>query len=330
MTRIGMIGAGAMGSVFGLAFARAGFDVALFDANAAHIDAIRTHGLRVERPDGSHEIRRLAAFVDPAGMGKIDIAVILVDSANTRAAAGIAAGCLAHEGFALTLQNGIGNVEILRATLGEGRVVAGSSYVSAAYLAPGRVLHSNVGETTMGEPGGVAGERAAALARALTGAGLPTRAVDGVMGHVWLKFALNCAINPICAATGLRPGEAAREPHARRLLDAAIDEILAVAQAAKIRLPCADPRREIVEHALTRYNRPSMLQHVEAGRTPEIAALNGALVEAGAKLGVATPVNRTLADVVMAAAARTRRRLTDPQIDEAALEAAARDERARG
>jgi 2-dehydropantoate 2-reductase len=324
MIRIGMIGAGAMGGVFAAAFARAGKDVTLFDSNTAHVAAIATRGLRIDRADGSHAIHRLPAHSDAAALGALDVGIVLVDSANTRAAAEILAGCLKPDGFALTLQNGIGNVETLREVLGEARVVAGSTYVSAAFVEPGRILHSNTGETVMGECGGQAGARAPALAEALTRAGLPTRALDGVMGHIWMKFALNCAINPICAATGLRPGEIAREPHARRLLDAAIDEILAVAAAAKIALPCADPRREIVEHALVRYNRPSMLQHVEAGRVPEIPALNGALVAAGARLGVSTPTHSALADIVMALAARVRARKQTPDLDETALEAAAR------
>jgi 2-dehydropantoate 2-reductase len=322
--RIGIVGAGAMGGVFGAALARAEHETILFDVNRAHLAAIAERGLTIDGPDGARDVHRLAVAVEPAALGALDVAVVLVDSANTRAAAEIAAGALKPSGSALTLQNGIGNVEALIETLGAARVLAGSTYVSAAYLGPGHIRHSNVGETLLGQPDGAAGARAAALAADLARVGLPARAVPNVMGHVWMKFALNCAINPICAATGLRPGEVMRIASARRALETALDEILAVARADGIDLPSAAPRDEILEHARTRYNRPSMLQHVEAGRTPEIPALNGALVAAGERLGVPTPANRMLADLVPALAERVRRRLENPDIDEAALEAQAR------
>jgi len=326
MSRVGIVGAGAMGGVFGAALARAGHDAILFDVNRVHLAAIAESGLTIDGPDGERRVHRLPVAVEPAALGALDIAVVLVDSANTRAAAEIAAGALQPDGFALTLQNGIGNVETLVDTLGTARVLAGSTYVSAAYLGPGRIRHSNLGETVLGETGGGAGARATTLAEDLSRAGLPARAVAKVMGHVWMKFALNCAINPICAATGLRPGEVMRVPAARRALEAVLDEILAVAAAGGIELPCADPRAEILEHARARYNRPSMLQHVEAGRTPEIPALNGALVAAAAQLGVPAPANRLLADLVLALAERVRRRDAQPELDEAALEAESRRE----
>lgn len=328
MSRVGIVGAGAMGGVFGAALARANHEAILFDVNRAHLAAIAESGLTIEGPDGERRSHRLPVAIEPAALGALDIAVVLVDSANTRAAAEIAARALKPDGFALTLQNGIGNVETLVETLGATRVLAGSTYVSAAYLGPGRIRHSNIGETVLGEPDGGAGARAASLAADLSRTGLPARAVAGVMGHVWMKFALNCAINPICAATGLRPGEIMRVPEARRALETVLDEILAVAKAGGIELPSADPRAEILEHARARYNRPSMLQHVEAGRTPEIPALNGALVAAAGRLGVPTPANRMLADLVLALAERVRRRAANPEFDEAALEAEARRERA--
>ena len=99
------------------------------------------------------------------------------------------------------------------------------------------------------------------------------------MGVVWSKFVHNCAINPISAITGLRPGEIARDPAAAHLLVRLLDEILAVVERAGIRLPEHDPRVAIYDHAWKRYNRPSMQQHIEACRQTEIDALNGALLE---------------------------------------------------
>lgn len=323
--RIGVIGAGAMGSVFGAALHAAGHQVMLLDRRADHVAAINRDGLMVEGLGGGAR-HAIPATTEPNALRGIELALVLVDSAATAEAAAIAAAVLAPAGLALTLQNGIGNAEALADALGPARTALGCTYVSAAWLAPGRVLHSNTGETVFGLLTGAAEPRLDMLARDLTATGLPATAVMDAPGHVWLKFALNCAINPVSALTGLRPGEVARQAEARTLMESVLDEILAVVAAKGLVLPCADARSEILGHAWVRYNRPSMLQHVEAGRMPEIAALNGALVEEAARLGVPVSVNRAVAQAVLALAERVRRRLAAPVPDEAALEAAAATE----
>ena len=166
----------------------------------------------------------------------------------------------------------------------------------------------------------------ARLAARLTTLGFATKAQADVIGHVWLKFALNCALNPVAAATGLRPGEIYRIASARALTETVLAEIVAVVAARGLALPVPDLPAYVLDHARTRYNRPSMLQHVEAGLEPELGSLNEALVAEGARLGVPTPVNRALSQLVAAIAERHRRRLVTPTLDEAALEAAARAE----
>jgi 2-dehydropantoate 2-reductase len=252
--RIVMIGAGAMGSTFGAWLARAGADVALFDVDQAHIDAVVADGLRVETPAG--EIRlRVPATSNLAGIPPADMAIVLVDSNATRSAAAALAEILPPTGVALTLQNGIGNVEALVAALGRSRVLGGTTYNSAARLAPARVRHSNIGETTIGEPDGRSSQRIATIAALFREAGLPIAVSDNVIGHIWMKFVLNVAINPVSAITGLRPGEIARTEPARRLLERTLDELLAVVAAKGIVLPDAEPRAAVLDHAFERYNR---------------------------------------------------------------------------
>jgi len=301
--RIAMIGAGAMGSTFAAWLARAGAEVVLYDVDETHIAAIAAAGLTVATPAGEINLP-LPATSDIAEIAPVDMAMVLVDSNATRAAAETAAKVLPPGAFALTLQNGIGNVEALTAVLGRDRVIAGTTYNSAARLAPGRVLHSNIGETTIGELDGSSSERVSAIAALFRQAGLPIAVSDNVIGHIWMKFVLNVAINPVSAITGLRPGEIARTEPARQLLERALDEALTVVSAKGIALPDRDPRAAVLDHASERYNRPSMLQHIEQGRRTEIDALNGALIEEGRRLGIACPINEAIVLTVKSLEAR--------------------------
>ena len=316
-----MIGTGAMGSIFGTALARSGVDLVCFDRRADRVEAISREGLRVGGVLGERRVAALATTRADA-IGAVDLAVVLVDSGATAEAAHIARACLRDDGFALTLQNGIGNIEHLVDVLGADRVAAGITYNSGATGTDDLPLHTNVGPTVIGEAGGPVSARVNDIAARFGAQGLPTRTVDDVHAHVWSKFVHNCAINPISALTGLRPGEIARSPDAAALLDAALDEILAVVAAVGVRLPEHDPREEIHEHCWERYNRPSMLQHLIAGRRTEIDALNGALVRRASTLGVPAPVNAAIAHAVRALEASGGGR--DRPLDEAALEAAAR------
>jgi 2-dehydropantoate 2-reductase len=321
--RLAMIGAGAMGAMFGGRLARAGAGVVLYDVDQAHIAAIAAGGLSIDTPSGKLHIN-LRATDDAGEIGLVDVAVVMVDSNSTASASRIASTILGPGGFALTLQNGIGNVEALTAELGRERVAAGTTYNSAAKLAPGRVLHSNIGETAIGELDGSRSERIEAIADLFRRAGLPIEVSDNVLGHIWMKFILNAAINPVSAVTGLRPGEIARIAPARELLERVLDEIMQVIDAKGLRLPEPDARRAVLDHAWERYNRPSMLQHVERGQRTEIDALNGMLLREAKALGIACPFNQGIVLTVKAIEARATARKAEPQLDESALEAAAR------
>jgi len=323
--RIAVIGAGAMGSVFGARLLAPGADVILFDLNEEHIQAIRRRGLALGDAAGERLVT-IAATDRIAEVADADLALVLVDSNATADVAPLLPNLLAKSGVALTLQNGIGNVEALAAVLGAERVIAGSTFNSAAFIAPGHVRHTNVGPTVIGMPDGSLTDRVRALAAQLSAAGFPTVASDNAMGHLWSKFVLNCAINPVCALTGLRPGEIARHPPTAQLLERLLDEVLAVAAAKGIRLPEADPRSQVLDHAFERYNRPSMLQHVEGGRRTEIEALNGALVREADTLRISVPYNKAIWAAVSGIDARHARERVTPHLDEAALEAAARRE----
>ena len=315
-----MIGSGAMGSVYGGLLAHAGYDVTLIDPREDHVSLIQRDGLIVEGVRGRHVIR-VPAHTSHAGLPPADFAVVFTDANATAEAARTAAQVLKREGFALTLQNGIGNVEALTAALGEARVVAGVTMNSGALSEPGRVAYTNAGVTSIGELDGRTTARIEEVARMLNKAGIETVVIADPMAHIWSKFVLNCAINPLTAITGLRSGEMYRTPEVNALQDRVIDEILMVVERKGVRLAEPDPRKKIKDHCRKRYNRPSMMQHVEQGRRTEIDALNGALVREAKALGLAVPYNEAVVAVVKGLEKSRRQLLHEPPRDYAKLEA---------
>jgi 2-dehydropantoate 2-reductase len=316
-----------MGSIFGAALERANAEVVFFDRRTDVVEAINRNGLRLSGVLGDFTLRN-AATSDPSALGSVDVALVLVDANATAEVAKVAERCLKPDGFALTLQNGIGNYEALAGRLGERRVLAGSTFNSGAGRGPGVAIHTNLGPTWIGELDGKISARAKEIAEKFIGAGLPFEVVDNVKGVVWSKFVHNCAINPVAAVTGLRSGEIARNASAAKILDRVLDEVLAVVAAEGVTLPEADSKTHIRDHCWERYNRPSMLQHIEARRPTEIDALNGALVKRARALGIPVPANEMIVLAVKAIEAAGRR--DGSALDEPKLEAAARQDPRNG
>jgi 2-dehydropantoate 2-reductase len=317
--RIVMVGAGAMGGVYGGLLARAGYDVTLIDTREDHVAAIRRDGLTVEGVRGTHVIR-IPVQTDAAGLAPMDMAIIFTDSNSTRDAARTAVAVLKPQGFALTLQNGIGNVEALVETLGADRVVAGVSMNSAACPAPGHSVYTNADKTSIGELGGRDTARIREVAAMFNKAEIPTEVIPDPMAYIWGKFVLNCGINALTAVTGLRSGEMYRTPEVSALQDRVIDEVLAVVTRKGVKLSESDPRKKIKAHCQGRYNKPSMMQHVEQGRRTEIDALNGALVREARALGISVPYNEAVVAIVKGVEKSRRQLLHEPPPDYRKLE----------
>jgi 2-dehydropantoate 2-reductase len=321
--KITVVGAGAMGASYGGHLARAGHEVALLDTWQDHVDAINRDGLRVDGVLGDHRIK-VPASAAPNGAargGGADVAIVFVDANNTAKAAETLAGLLAPDGFAITFQNGIGNVEKLQAALGPERVLGGSSMCSAASRGPGHVTLTHMGTTSLGETQGADSPRVQAMLDALRGAGFEAEHELNVMGLIWQKFVVNCAVNAIAATTGLRGGEIVRLPELDAFQDRVLDEIMAVTRAKDIRLPNPEIAAKIKAQCHKKFNKPSMLQHVEAGRRTEIEALNGALIREAQALGIPTPNNQALVALLKGRELHQQRRLHEPDLDYDAWEA---------
>ena len=244
--RIAVVGAGAMGGSYGGMLARAGEDVALLDARSDHIAAIRAGGLRVSGAFGEHVVRVSAAEspegLEPADGGWADLAIVFTDTNATREAARAAGHLLAPEGCAITFQNGIGNVEMLQEELGAARVLGGSSMCSALVEAPGHVVMTHRGPTSVGELDGRRTNRLQRVVGALERAGFEVLVKDDINARIWTKFIINSAVNALCATTGLRVGEISRLAEMDALQDRVLDEAFALVRAKEIAIEEADVR----------------------------------------------------------------------------------------
>ncbi|KWN86831.1 ketopantoate reductase family protein [Burkholderia ubonensis] len=301
--RIAMLGAGAMGSLFGGLLAEAGEDVTLIDVNDAHLDAIRRNGLRIENDCGDRRITTLRALrpdaAQPARGEPFDLLIVFTKSLHTRAALdGVRALLTAHTAV-LTLQNGLGNVETLNAFVPIEQILVGVTTWPADLAGPGHVRSHGVGAIRMMTADGAARPFAQAVADALSRAGLACALDADVWAAIWEKVAFNAALNTLCAVTGCTVDQLGACHEGPRLALAIAAETAAVATAKGIAVDALRIARN-VEHAIGEHrgHRPSMLQDVLAGRRTEIGAINGAVVAAAREAGVAVPHTETLLGLV--------------------------------
>ncbi|RMG90424.1 MAG: 2-dehydropantoate 2-reductase [Chloroflexi bacterium] len=297
--KIGIIGIGAMGSLFaarlhGLA------DVMMLGHWAAQITAVRQHGLTLIHPDGHQTHHPIPITSNPTDIHNANFVFVLVKSHQTEQAAQLALQILAPDGLAVTLQNGLGNWEKLTTVLGKERVTLGVTTEGATIVAPGTVRHAGHGVTHLATRPEIA-TRVTTLAQLLTHAGFETHLSENVDGLVWGKLAINAGINPITAVLRVPNGHLAQNPHARTLMQAAAREVAQIASALGITLPYPDAGQRTLEVAqATAANHSSMLQDILRGATTEIDAICGEVVRHGQHLGIPTPVNRCLLELVRA------------------------------
>jgi len=304
--RIAIVGAGAMGCLFGGLLSQSGEEVVLIDKVPKVVAALRERGVRLHEPDRVANVPVTAAG-DAESAGRADLVLVMVKAQHTKAAAAGLRPLLGPGTAILTLQNGLGAAQILAEHVDPRRVLVGVTAQGATLVGPGEIRHGGSGESVLGPYCG-AGADPGPAARVLTRAGLAARAVDNPWPAVWRKLAINCGINPIAALTGVLNGQIPEIPEAAALLGDAVREAAAVARAARVDLGDADALvQQVLDVArATGANRASMGQDVDARRSTEIEFINGAVVREGERIGVPTPVNRTLTRLVTALAATFR------------------------
>ncbi|HVO10008.1 MAG TPA: 2-dehydropantoate 2-reductase [Vicinamibacteria bacterium] len=293
--RVLVVGTGGLACALGAGLSRAGGEVTLAGSWSEALAAIEARGIVVHQEEETWTARPRAVAVD-GGLDPVSLALVLVKSHSTTRAAAALGGALEPDGLAVTLQNGLGNRETLRAVLGSERVLAGVAILGATVLGPGEVRLVAGRVVLERDPRG----RGEALARLLRTAGLGVETTDDLPPIAWTKLAANCAINPLTALHRLPNGALLEDAQLRAELGRAAREVGAVAEACGIRLPRDAGQAALEICRATAGNRSSMLQDVERGAPTEIDALNGAVAREGRRLGVPTPVNDHLFAAVRA------------------------------
>lgn len=307
--KIAIIGSGAMGSLFGALLSPVA-DVRLIGHFKEHIRAVNENGLVVEKTDGSSETRFFRATDEPETLGAdFELAIILTKSHGTEAAARAAKPLLGKEGLALTLQNGLGNMEVIADVMGEHRAVGGVTSHGATLLGPGRVRHAGMGPTHMAGPS-ARPDSLAKIVEVFAAAGIDARLSDNLDALIWGKLLINVGINALSAILRVQNGVLGVTPECLEIMTDAVAEAVAVAEALGVEPPPGNPMDRIrTVCANTAANRASMLQDILRGALTEVGVINGAIVRMGRDLGVATPCNAFLCSVIAALEATSEARL---------------------
>ena len=298
--KIVIVGAGAMGCLYGAKLsAMESNQVTLLDVWQEHVDAINVNGLEMEEKGETLNYSQLMATSNPASVGPADLAIIFVKSTLTAAAMESNRAVFGPDTIALTLQNGLGNVDIISSQVGPDHVLAGTTAHGATMLGPGKIRHAGFGKTIIGELDGQPTERIQQINSLFLDAGLETEISDNVVGLIWDKLLVNTGINALTALTGLENGKLLDYPEILQLMEEAVGEGMEVARAAGIQLNIPDGIAHTKEVCLaTAPNRSSMLQDITNGKQTEIDMINGAIVREGLRTGIATPINHTLTNLI--------------------------------
>ncbi len=306
-------GAGAIGSIMGVMLRRAGHEVALL-GRESHLEAIARDGLRISGILGDCHARDFVLARDPARLqGPFDLILLTVKAYDTAAMADSIKHLLAPAGLVVSMQNGVGNLDVLVERFGPSRVIGGRVMLGAEIREPGTAHGTVFGEPIAIGPSRLANRehctalfaRAREVAAMMTAAGIPTEAFENIAPLLWTKLFYNAALNPLGALLRLHYGALAADPDLRTIMNEVIEEAFAVASALDVPVPfeSAEAYRTVFYSKLvpaTFNHRPTMLYDLEQRGRTDIMEMNGKVVELAGCVGLRADTNRLLTHLIRA------------------------------
>jgi 2-dehydropantoate 2-reductase len=299
--KIGIVGSGAMGSVYGALLGDAGNELWMLDRWQEHIQAMRSKGLRCEGASGDRTVQ-VHATTEAAEAGPCELVIVATKVMDIETAVRAAAPMIGPDSLVLGIQNGLGNVERIQKVLSADNLLFGiAGGFGAEIIGPGHVHHNGMEAINLAELSSGITARLERIGEVWRQAGFTVKLYDDLWPVVWSKLVANVAFSAICAATGMRVGQVCANEWAWGLARACVEEAVAVAAAKGIELAYDDPAQWVRHFAgKIPHARPSMYQDVRAGRRSEIDSIQGGVVAEGAKLGIATPTCAFLVQMVKA------------------------------
>lgn len=296
--RIAIIGAGAMGSLYGGYLSKAGNEVYLVDIWKEHIEKINYDGLKII--EGNKEVvAKPIAVTESKGIGIVDLVIIFVKSIHTKGAMENNIPLIGLDTMVLSLQNGYGNAEDIEEFVKKDNIIIGTTAHGATMLEAGKIKHAGKGKTYIGNLMGYNDENVAELRDVLTEAGFETIVSDNVMKLIWSKLLVNVGINALTGILEIRNGELLDYEETKEILTLAVSEAVQVANGLGLDFNTEEVIVNVMDIAkATAENKSSMLQDILNNRKTEIDKINGAIVREGGKLGIETTANLTLTDLI--------------------------------
>ena len=296
--RIAIVGAGGVGGYFGGRLAAAGADVT-FIARGAHLDALRTRGLRIESPKGGLHLPRVNATDNPSDIGPVDIVFFAVKLYDAEPALGMLPPLVGSDTAVIPLQNGVEGVDIVSRAVGRAHTAGGTCYVSAVIAEPGVITHTAMDHLIFGELGRIRAPRLERLLDACRPAGFQATLSDDIEVDIWTKFVRLSVFSGMTAVTRSPIGVIVNDPDLFGMLENAVAEAMAVANANGIRVPASaveDVARAY--QTLPPQTKASMLEDLERGRRLVLPWLSGAVARLGREAGVPTPIHTFITAVL--------------------------------
>jgi 2-dehydropantoate 2-reductase len=299
--KIGIVGCGAMGSVYAGLLASAGHEIWAIDRWREHVDAMRERGLRLEGISGDRTVR-VHATTDAREAGVCELVILATKAMQVAEGAGSCKPLLGDDTAVLSIQNGLGGPDAAASVLGRDRVMVGVvAGFGASMRAPGHAHHNGMELVRLGELEGPVTPRVEQVAEVWRSAGFKVKCFDDIGQLVWEKLLCNCAYSGPCGVTGLTVGEVMNDPELSAVSGQCAAEVYAVAKARGIRLELDDPVAYVRDFgSKIPKARPSVLLDLLAGRKSEIGVINGAIPRVARELALAAPVNETITALVLA------------------------------
>jgi len=297
MMKTVIIGAGAMGSLFGGLLSLSGQEVWLVDVWKEHVNAICSKGLAIEEKGTTRTIS-VKATTDVRSIGKADFVLYFVKTYNTEKAVSDSLALEKEDTLFLTLQNGLGNEEMICQKIDRKKVILGITGQGATLLGPGSIRHAGWGKTYVGELDGKMTDRTNQIVQMFCKAGIETDASSHIHDLVWEKLFVNVGINALAAILGLKNGQLLDHPETLRLLETLVSEAVEVARKKGVRIEANPVERVKAVIEATRENRCSMGQDLDRKQRTEIDAINGAVVREADRLGIPVPYNQMITDLI--------------------------------